>query len=60
MVKYIIDIDNRSFKEVVLNFRSDEVFKRIVKENWSDLKNYNYTITVIENDQAELLTLEEE
>jgi len=60
MVKYIIDIDNRSFKEVVLNFRSDDVFKRIVKENWSDLKNYNYTITVIENDQAELLTLEEE
>lgn len=60
MVKYIIDIDNRSFKEVVLNFRSDDVFKRIVKENWSDLKDYNYTITVIENDQAELLTLEEE
>ena len=60
MVKYIIDIDNRSFKEVVLNFRSDDVFKRIVKDNWSDLKDYNYTITVIENDQAELLTLEEE
>ena len=60
MVKYIIDIDNRSFKEVVLNFRSDDVFKRIVKENWSDLKDYNYTITVIENDQSELLTLEEE
>ena len=60
MVKYVIDIDNRSFKEVVLNFRHDDVFKRIVKENWSDLKNYNYTITVIENDQAELLTLEEE
>ena len=60
MVKYIIDIDNRSFKEVVLNFRSDDAFKRIVKENWSDLKDYNYTITVIENDQAELLTLEEE
>ena len=58
MVIYKIDIDNRPFKEVVLNNRSDDIFKEIVKENWKNLKNYNYTITVTEEGKTEELTLE--
>ena len=56
MVIYKIDIDNRPFKEVVLDNRSDDTFKEIVKENWKNLENYNYTITVTEEGKTEELT----
>jgi hypothetical protein len=57
MVIYKIYIDDKPFKEVVVDYRSDEVFKEIVKENWKDLENYNYEITVIEQDEAEEIIL---
>lgn len=50
MVIYKIYIDDRPFKEVVVNERSDNIFKDIVKKNWKDLKDYNYEITVTEKD----------
>lgn len=52
MTIYKIDIDNRPFKEVVIDNRSDDIFKDIVRENWKDLEDYNYTITVIENNKT--------
>ena len=57
MVIYKIYIDNRHFKEVVVNERSDDIFKDIVKKNWKDLKDYNYEITVTEKDITEEITL---
>jgi len=57
MVIYKIDIDNRPFKEVVLDDRSDDIFNDIVKENWKDLEDYNYSITVIENNKSEEIRL---
>jgi|8_EtaG_2_1085327.scaffolds.fasta_scaffold37283_3 hypothetical protein len=58
MARYKIYIDNKPFKEVVIDNRSDDIFKDIVKENWKDLENYNYSITVIENNRTEEITLE--
>ena len=52
MTIYKIHIDNRPFKEVVIDNRSDDIFKDIVRENWKDLEDYNYTITVIENNKT--------
>jgi len=57
MVIYKIYIDNRPFKEVVLDNRSDDIFNDIVKENWKDLEDYNYSITVIENNKSEEIRL---
>jgi hypothetical protein len=57
MTIYKIYIDDRPFKEVVLNNRIDDVFKDIVRENWRDLEDYNYSITVIENNKTEEITL---
>ena len=53
MVIYKIYIDDRPFKEVVVNERSDNIFKDIVKKNWKDLEDYNYEITVTEKDITE-------
>ncbi len=57
MVIYKIYIDDRPFKEVVINERSDDIFKDIVKKNWKDLKDYNYEITVTEKDITQEITL---
>jgi hypothetical protein len=57
MVIYKIYIDDRPFKEVVVNERSDDIFKDIVKKNWKDLEDYNYEITVTEKDITEEITL---
>ena len=57
MTIYKIYIDNRPFKEVVIDNRSDDIFKNIVKENWKDLEDYNYSITVIEKNRTEEITL---
>ena len=57
MVIYKIYIDDRPFKEVVVNERSDNIFKDIVKKNWKDLEDYNYEITVTEKDITEEITL---
>jgi len=57
MVIYKIYIDDRPFKEVVVNERSDNIFKDIVKKNWKDLQDYNYEITVTEKDITEEITL---
>ena len=57
MVIYKIYIDDRPFKEVVVNERSDNIFKDIVKKNWKDLQDYNYEITVTEKDFTEEITL---
>jgi len=57
MVIYKIYIDDRPFKEVVVNERSDDIFKDIVKKNWKDLKDYNYEITVTEKDITQEIIL---
>ncbi len=57
MVIYKIYIDDRPFKEVVVNDRSDDIFKDIVKKNWKDLKDYNYEITVTEKDITQEIIL---
>ncbi len=57
MVIYKIYIDDRPFKEVVVNERSDNIFKDIVKKNQKDLQDYNYEITVTEKDITEEITL---
>ncbi len=57
MVIYKIYIDDRPFKEVVVNERSDDIFKDIVRKNWKDLKDYNYEITVTEKDITQEITL---
>jgi len=57
MTVYKIYIDDRPFREVVIDKRSDDIFKDIVRENWKDLEDYNYTITVIENNKSEEITL---
>jgi len=57
MVIYKIYIDDRPFKEVVVNERSDNIFKDIVKKNWKDLQDYNYEITVTEKDITQEITL---
>lgn len=57
MVIYKIYIDDRPFKEVVVNERSDNIFKDIVKKNWKDLEDYNYEITVTEKDITKEITL---
>jgi hypothetical protein len=57
MVIYKIYIDDRPFKEVVVNERSDNIFKDIVKKNWKDLEDYNYEITVTEKDITQEITL---
>jgi hypothetical protein len=57
MVIYKIYIDDIPFKEVVIDERSDDIFKDIVKKNWKDLKDYNYEITVTEKDITQEITL---
>ncbi len=57
MVIYKIYIDDRPFKEVVINERSDDIFKDIVNKNWKDLKDYNYEITVTEKDITQEIIL---
>ncbi len=57
MVIYKIYIDDRPFKEVVINERSDDIFKDIVRKNWKDLKDYNYEITVTEKDITQEIIL---
>ena len=57
MVTYQVIIDNKTFKEIVLDTRSDDICRQIIHDNWKDLDEYNYSIIVIEQDKVEEISL---